>query len=198
MKIIWIATSGNDTTGNGSQNYPYATLERGAQDFASGDQLRILDGTYTPNDSLVISNKDGSIFAENPNEVTIQPKKTTLHQACIAVLNTNRFSISGIKVKQASDSSGNLAGIYVNDVANFVAYTCTVFSFDAPSGNAYGIFASGGGRVENCDVYDINGGSVENRIYGIKTIGVDIIDCSVNSLSGVNVTSIEYEGTYTL
>ena len=113
MKIIWVATTGNDSTGNGTRSSPYSSIERALQDFVSGDQIRILDGTYIPTDSIIISGMDGSLFAENPGTVYIQPEKTTLHQACVAILETERFSLYGINVLQASESTGNLIGFYV-------------------------------------------------------------------------------------
>lgn len=185
MNIIWVATTGNDSTGIGNRTAPYATIEYAIQQMVSGDQVRILDGTYIPTDSVVVSGLDGSIFAENPGTVFIQPEKTRLHQAGVAILDANRFSVYGINVLQAADTSGNLIGIYVENVETFLAHTCAVSDFEIPSGsNGYGIFASGSlGRIEKCRVSNMTGSG--EWLYGIYTQNIDQIECDVDNLIGV-------------
>lgn len=182
MSIHWVATTGNDTTGSGSRDNPYKTIEKALTVFEDKDQIRILDGTYTPVDSVVVSGKEGSIFAENPQAVYIQPQKTTVHRAGVVILDSPRFSIVGVNILQAADSSGNLIGIYAESVQNFICFTCSVQGFVVPSGDAYGIFAAGSGRIKDCDVADL---SARDDLYGIRTLGLDVIDCSVTELSGV-------------
>lgn len=197
MKIIYVATDGNDTTGNGAQLTPYASIDRAILDFVSGDQIRIMDGVYVTEDSVVISGVDGSIFAENPNAVYIQPEKTTKHQACLAILDAGRFSTYGLNILQASNNSGNLIGIYAENVSNFLCFTCAVSDFEIPSGNGYGIFASGSGRIEHCTVENIKCSGPE--LFGIKTLGIEIIDCTAVELSGsaeCAVTALDENGLW--
>lgn len=182
--IIWVATDGNDVSGTGSELAPYLTIERALLDFTDGRQIRIKDGTYIPTDSIVISGLRGSLFAENPNAVYIQPVETKAHQACLAIIDTDRFSIAGINILQAADPTGNIIGIYAENVENFIAYTCQVSNFAIPSGVGYGIFAAGGGRIQECKVNHIYGNG--EGINGIVTYGIDIIDCKVEDLSGVD------------
>lgn len=183
MKIIWASPDGSDSLGNGSRDTPYRTIEKVLTVFESSDQIRLLPGTFIPTDSVVVSGMDGSLFAEYPGTVYIQPEKTTQHQAGLAILDANRFSIYGINVLQAADPSGNLIGIYGEDISTFLVYTCAVSDFEIPSGGGHGIFASGLlGRVENCRVSNMAcGGGV---LYGIRTDGINVIDCDVTSLSG--------------
>jgi len=204
MKIIWVATTGSDTTGDGSKDLPYATLDKALTVFENGDQIRLLDGVYYPSDSLVISNKEGSLFSENPGGATIRPRKTTTSTACIKIASSNRFSIQGINVIQAIDSNNNLMGIYAENVENFLCSTCFISDFTSPSGDVYGILAHGGlGRIEQCQVEDLVCGG--NNLKGIFTAssgasgGLDIIDCSVRNLSGAgNCTVVPVEiGPYT-
>jgi len=195
MNIIWVSTEGNDTFGDGSQGAPYASLERALQSFTNGDQIRILDGTFIPTDSIVISGLEGSIFAETPLAVYIQPMKTRAHQACVAIIDSPRFSVIGVNILQASDTTGNLIGLYVENVENFLAYTCAISDFSIPSGSGYGIFASGDGRIEGCMVNNITGS--DTSICGIKGVGIDVIDSEVSNMSGVGacqVVGIEEDG----
>lgn len=194
MHIWWCdANNGSDTTGDGSKNNPYLTIDKALVCFTDGDQIRLMPGTYTPTDSVVISGKNGSIFSDVPKASYIQPLKTTLHQACIAAIDADRFTVAGVVVLQAADSFGNLIGIYAENIENFVCMTAEVTNFNVPSGNAVGIFASGGGRVIDCKVYSFNGAGEITR--GIWVKGVEEIDCICDEVSGVNrCIGIDIEG----
>jgi len=183
MKIMWVSTSGDDANG-GSYELPYKTIEKALTMFTNGDQIRLVGGTYTPVDSIVISGLDGSIFADDPGAVYIQPEKVTKHAACIAILDASRFLLAGVNVIQAADTAGNIIGIHAENIENFICLTCSVSDFDVPSGNGKGIFASGNGRVEHCRVSNFN--CAGNFTYGIHTKGVDVIDCIVDEVSGVH------------
>jgi hypothetical protein len=197
MHIIWVsAVDGDDITGDGSRYHAYKTIEKALTVFTNQDQIRILDGTYTPVDSIVITGLEGSIFAENPLGVFIQPQKTRLHAACVAIIDAPRFSLIGFNVLQAADTSGNLIGIYAENVENFLCYTCTVSNFEIPSGTAKGIYASGTGRIENCQVFNFAGAGA--FVYGIHGMGIEPIDCEVFNLSGMNETvGILFDGLNT-
>lgn len=185
--IIWVSPSGSDQW-NGTQQYPYKTIERALQDFADGSQLRLMDGIYNPENSIVIDAFSGSIFAENPNNVLIQPSYGLVDAACISIKNSNRFYIMGVNITQAINSAGNQIGLYMSNVTNFVAYSCNVYAFDFQASHpGYGIQASGKGRIEKCYTYNLTG----NIVYGIKATGFDIIDCEATSLSGTTVVGIE-------
>lgn len=43
---LWVATTGNDTTGNGSQGNPYATPQKAADVATAGTTVWVQDGTY--------------------------------------------------------------------------------------------------------------------------------------------------------
>jgi hypothetical protein len=180
--IIWVAKTGNDTTGTGSQTAPYLTIERALEDFGDGCQIRVLDGLYTPPDTLIFDSLTGSLFAEHPNGVEIQPVTTTTNGACISITSSDRFRIQGVKILQSPDTANNLVGIYANEVSNLLCYNCAVSDFESTTGSTYGIYAFGSGRVENCLIEDMN--ALSGALYGIRTDGIDVIDCTVRRLSG--------------
>jgi hypothetical protein len=184
--IIWVSPNGSDT-GDGTYLHPYKTIEHALTVFNAGDQIRLMDGTYTPTDSLVFDGISGSIFAENPNEVIISPIMANIDSACISIKNTDRFSIIGLNVTQASSVANNI-GIYIDNVTNLLIYSCNVYTFTVPSMHVgYGILASGKGRIERCYAYDIVG----ETIYGIKTTGIHVIDCEATALRGTTVFGID-------
>jgi hypothetical protein len=182
VDIIWVATTGNDSTGTGSQTNPYLTIDRALTDFERHSQIRIMDGTYTPRGTILISDLEGSIFAENPQGVTVQPINVTDHGAAISIIDSNRFSIQGINIIQSATDATHLIGIYAENVENFIAYTCSVSAFESTAGTIYGILAEGTGRIENCSVTDLACSDVS--IYGIKSTGLHVIDCTVAELVG--------------
>ena len=72
---IFISTSGNDTTGNGSIGSPYATLAKATSVAAPGDTIQVRAGTYTnleylsdihgtPGAYITINAYDGNLTAE--------------------------------------------------------------------------------------------------------------------------------------
>ena len=189
MKIMCVSPSGDDITGTGSFEAPYRTIERAILLFADGDQIRLLEGTFTPVDSIIITHMTGSIFADYPGSAIIQPSALSSSSACIAIINSDRFTIKGIEVKQDSGGVATV-GIMAYNVQNFICQTCSVDGFDVASGNTYGILGYGTGRIENCHVYDMD--SLGENMYGIWTDNMHIIDCEVYSLSGAgSVTGIE-------
>jgi hypothetical protein len=184
--IIWASPDGDDVSGTGSDQSPYKTIDRALLDFKDGYQIRLMDGTYTPTDTIMISGMTGSIFAENAEEVTIQPQQTTSHGAAIAITGSSRFTIHGINISQ-SDTAGHNCGIYANNVENFIAYTCTISGFDCPSG-CVGIWAAGSGRIERCNIGDL---AVDaGNLYGIYSNGLDVIDCDVVELTNRSTTEV--------
>lgn len=82
VDAIWVATTGNDTTGDGTEGNPYLTIQRGISDLTSGKTVAVKDGTYSGSANFINQNyvtiPNGSagnyttIRAENPWAVTIE------------------------------------------------------------------------------------------------------------------------------
>ena len=62
-KTVYVATNGNDNSGNGSSGSPYKTIQRGLDAINGGDQLLVRNGTYSVADKLRFENKSGSANA---------------------------------------------------------------------------------------------------------------------------------------
>ena len=52
MKTIYVATSGNDLTGDGSVSSPYQTINKASHAAAAGDTIQIAAGTYHETDAM--------------------------------------------------------------------------------------------------------------------------------------------------
>lgn len=71
----WVATSGDDATGDGSRENPWATIAKGASELQPGDTLYVKAGTYLQTETLSIS-CDGTaeapiLIAAAPGEVVV-------------------------------------------------------------------------------------------------------------------------------
>jgi len=203
MKIIWAdAVNGSDVA-DGTRLTPYRTIDRAMLDFVSGDQIRLMEGTYSPSGSVVFDSVEGSLFSEVPLGAVVQPEYTTDSSANIVVRNSPRFYIQGIKVQQANDL--NNIGISVEDTYKCLIYTCEISDFAIAGNEGYGISVSGDtgvsvlGRIEKCYIYNMRCSG--SKLSGIRTDGVvyDIIDNQIENLSGGSNCStygIEYTFNY--
>ena len=62
---IYVATTGDDTTGNGSPSYPFLTLNRAISEVRSNGRIHIANGEYKdPLDSGLSIDKDMTIFQD--------------------------------------------------------------------------------------------------------------------------------------
>jgi hypothetical protein len=68
--VRYVATNGNDTTGNGTIGAPYATLSKTVSVASSGDSIVIRGGTYRQGNVFIPSNKTLRITAY-PGEIPI-------------------------------------------------------------------------------------------------------------------------------
>jgi hypothetical protein len=182
MHIWWVSPDGSDTTGDGSQTYPFETIEYALTLFASGDQIRLKEGTYETAGTISVSGKDGSIFADIPGAAIISPQAITEDHACVSIKNSNRFYVYGINVIYSDIVTGDLYGIRAKDVDNFICSTCTVSDLESTAGRVYGIFGAGTGSIIECNVNNLRtGGPYLKGIYAQK---IKIINCNVDNLSG--------------
>jgi hypothetical protein len=63
---IFVATTGNDTTGNGSAAMPYKTIQKGVSTMASGDTVVVKPGTYVGKQNF-INSRTASGFVSIPS-----------------------------------------------------------------------------------------------------------------------------------
>ena len=141
---VWhIATMGSDSTGNGSQNNPYATIQHGIDSALDGDTIIIYPGTYIEN--LLIENKNlllGSLFTysddssyvnqsiingdQNGSAITINDCSDTIFIEDLTIVNGLQENGGGISIDSSIVKIGNCI-IMNNEALNrgggvFVSY----------------------------------------------------------------------------
>lgn len=156
---MWVATNGNDTTGNGSQGNPYATIQRAIQAITAGGTVIVKDGTYTGESQWISSRRvtipSGSagnwttIRAENRFGVRINyPSPATLYgDAPINLGNTTSYIwVDGFIVNATYTASTGDGNDTVNFQDEGVRNRITRWASRKVSCDAYGGHLSTGTR----------------------------------------------------
>ena len=67
--VIHVSPSGNDDDGNGSETYPYLTIQKGIDASSDSDTVYVHNGVYEG--GIVISNKYISLIGESREDTRI-------------------------------------------------------------------------------------------------------------------------------
>ena len=74
---IYVNTTGNDTTGTGTVNNPYLTIQTGIDNLDDNGTLRLANGQYSgENNTLITIDKNLTIIGESQNETIINGTDT--------------------------------------------------------------------------------------------------------------------------
>lgn len=138
MSDVFVKTTGNDATGDGSTGNPYATPGKAAGVMANGDRICLQSGTYpltnsSPNTSggpVVIpiqSFMEG--YAVTPGDLGTPPLITAGAQTAVNLVTVTAglFGDSSICKNVAVDGLGNATVTGFQDVSSTYAYSCTIY-----------------------------------------------------------------------
>ena len=94
----YVAPFGNDTTGNGSLEHPWASITKAAQAIPDdGGQVVVLDGTYGPQGISRSFSLPLTIRAENPYRAVLS-SSTTVHRA-LMLYGAANFTLDGFEIE---------------------------------------------------------------------------------------------------
>lgn len=102
--VVYVSTSGSNTTGNGTQASPYATISEGVSQVAAGGTVIVEPGTY---DETVNVTQDVTITSDSASGGT----------AANTIVNAAGFS-NGIVVSGAAASGTRITGLTVENADN--------------------------------------------------------------------------------
>jgi hypothetical protein len=170
---LYVATTGNDTTGNGSSGSPYLTLQRGFDAISPGGTLHVGPGTYTQSSGVVLLARASGTAA---NRITLQSDTKWAAQ----ITGTNSFTIF--------ECDGN----YVDILGFDVSATDNICS--------YGIVMKGNFcSVQRCychDILAVNNGNIGGAGISGQNSGNNYVSGPVDVI-GNFITRIGQDGTNT-
>ena len=161
----YVATTGNDSTGDGSSGSPWKTIQFAIDNVQSGDTIHVENGTYTEN---VDVNKTVNLIGDGYQNTTVSAASSGDHVFDVSVNNVN---ISGFTVTGATNSGKG--GIYLNNANN-----SNIFNNNA-SNNNYGIYLS----------YSFTNSLINNTANANNGRGIYIAYSSSNNLTNNTANS---------
>jgi hypothetical protein len=95
----YVATTGNDTSGNGTLAKPYLTIQKALNMSANGDNIYIRTGTYTVAGQRTINRQNMTIKNYNNEAVTINGQNIaiTSYSAVFRIYQSTNIRISGLR-----------------------------------------------------------------------------------------------------
>ena len=156
-KYVYVATTGSDTTGNGSESAPYATINKALKDIPANlngftARVHIAAGTYAEN--VVIQNIGNGIIAFTGNTddvVTISGLVTVTNVQYMEIYNVSfniansHFNVVGsnVSIHTKFSASGGQYGIYATFFSNIALSNVTTIS----NTTANGIISTNGSSI---------------------------------------------------
>lgn len=98
----YVATTGNDTTGNGTESLPWLTIAKGISMMSAGQTLMVKDGTYAGTSNFVKNLPSGTygnetrVFAETPFGVRVNCTTTISEGNNLLLLPNDYCDVDGI------------------------------------------------------------------------------------------------------
>jgi len=141
---IYVSEDGNDTTGNGGQGTPYATIGKGITEAVKRDVVYVVEGTY--DGGTVTVNKLITLVGESQSNTTISysgQKAVYLTEDYVSISRftlTSSISYEVMKVESNYNLIFNTncsTGLYGIRLENS---SCNKISFNVISGNGTGIY----------------------------------------------------------
>ena len=186
LNDVYVSTTGNDATGDGTVTNPYATIQNGLTYVADGGTLHLMSGTYTGtgNRGLIIT-KNVAIVGENQTTALIDAQNSS-----------NIFTVnSGVKVTIANLTLTNGNTTYGGAIYNggtLNVSNCTFTNNTAGYGGiGYGGAISNNGTISSLSGCTFTGNTAE--VYGSAIYNSGTTN-SVSDCTFTNNTAIRYGG----
>jgi nitrous oxidase accessory protein NosD len=195
----YVATTGSDTTGDGTSGNPWATIQHAVNTVAADDTINVAAGTYNEN---VVIDKTLTLMASSSPVIDAGGTPTTPNVIGIAIA-ANNVTVDGFTVTNARGSNSGgiyIGGTFVGETRNLRGVTvkyCTVHDSN------FGIYPWGTGSgnanvVDHNTVYDIyddmsGGGGVGIVLWDE---GVSAVGNSDNEVTNNTVYNCDRQGIF--
>ena len=195
---IHVAANGNDESGTGAQDAPYATVSAAAA-AAPGSTIIVREGEYGP----IQLGSDCSGSAESPTTIRpAQGEKVVIHAeggTGISLVNASHIAIEGLEVE------GGTHGIYYEStreaeqpLTDIRVKGCTVHGVRGIHGIC--VYACNDLApvqdltIEGCEVYDCECGDSESMVLNGNIDGFAIRDNTIHDNNNIGIDMIGFEG----
>ncbi len=160
---IYIATTGNDTTGIGSPSNPFNTISKGITEVNVNGRVHIANGTYSGlNNRQIDINKNITIIGENRDTTVINGSNTA---QIFNTLSGNTIIIQNLTFTQGYSTAGWYGGAIYNR-ANLTIENCN-FTNNLAANHGGAIFNIGNCIVLSSVFYNntanSRGGAIQNQ-----------------------------------
>ena len=218
---VYVSRAGNDATGDGTQNKPYATIQTALDNVNSGGTIHLLAGTYTGADNTGLTiNQNVTIIGENQKNTIINAQ----HSTSIFTINsgvtvklenltlTNGTAEDGGAICNNYDGTITLSGCNFNNntatenggaILNGYAGTITLRGCNFNNNTVKGDYWNGGAicneniiTLSDCNFNNNTAAYDGGAIYSTGTI-TDLSDCNFNNNTAHDCGTIHNTGTIT-
>jgi parallel beta-helix repeat protein len=189
-----VATTGNDVTGDGSEDNPWATINHAIGQAASGDTIIVHDGTYTEN---VDVNKSLTIQSMNGATVTVvQAANIDDHVFEVTV---DHVIIRGFAVRNARNATG--IRLYHSSDNTIESNTCSnsgtgISLSDNSNGNTIKGNTCSDNDYDGISAHDSSDNTIESNACSNNGSGIVINSCSSTTIKGNTCSNNDYNGTH--
>ena len=197
---IHVSADGNDKTGDGSPDNPYATVSAAVAKMSGGEEILVHEGTY---DGIVLA-KEVSGTRESPVVIKAADGERVVIKSSgygIHMVNVENVIIDGFEI------DGGTRGIYYESTKaqgkesldNVTIKNCRVHGIRGTHGIcAYARNSQAPVRkltVEGCEVYDCRCGSSETVVFNGNIDGFTISGNVIHDNNNIGIDMIGFEGT---
>lgn len=188
LHIIYVATTGNDTTGNGSKATPYKTLIKAFSVAVAGDGILLANGTYSENTS---SSGYWTITKNLTNWLVIEPEMGSAGNVTITSPGTSTWGIyvngtsSHLQFRDITFSRGGTCDQFVRvngaTLDNIKFLRCTFTQDGATYGWFNGSLTSSDGAIifDGC-IFTTAATAGHYNFYGTPK-GLRLINCTLTT-----------------
>lgn len=200
MATIYVRTTGNDTTGNGSTGTPYLTLAKALSVAANSDLILMGTGTYSENNGSGYLTLNGLSFGSTYVTVTTE---TGEQDVIITSAGTHVLALAAVTgiwfdnlIWQSSLTTTATVHRYLSGSKSTLYFTRNKIRVKSPTGTVNtaiasawtgaGAYTISGVIYNKCDIEQIGhwpsyGVNLDNQSTGTTITEIDFIDCNATT-----------------
>ena len=202
---IYVATTGSDTTGNGTSSNPFASLQKGLDEAVSGTTVLVLDGTYTgaTNRSLDFKGKD--IYLKSSGgaanciiDCDYSDRAFYFHSG-----ETDAAIVKGFTIQNGYTLDENGGGILCENASSPTITNCVIANCETETGGGGGIHCQDNSNpiIASCIISNnlsgLSGGGIRCVQSSPEITNCIIADNSVTTFHGGGICFVNSSVTLT-